>query len=140
MSWTGIPSWAKEIVITFIGVSLNASTTLLLQIGDSGGFEGTGYVSRAFSSAGATSATDGFVITRSANFAAGDVLYGTCRLMKSDTTGLWSFTSSTVTGDTNHAWQGAGAKTLTAALDRFQLIASGGTNTFDAGSVDVRYS
>ena len=140
VSWTGIPSWAKEIVITFIGVSLNASTRLLLQIGDSGGIENTGYISRAFSSAGASSDTSGFIITRSTNFAAADTLYGTCRLMKSDTTGLWSYTSTTVTGDTNHIWHGGGAKTLTAALDRFQLIASGGVNTFDAGSVDVRYS
>ena len=44
VTFTGIPSWAKKITLSFLGVSTNTnSTTILIQIGDSGGLETSGY-------------------------------------------------------------------------------------------------
>jgi hypothetical protein len=44
--FTGIPSWAKRITLVLQGVSLSASAGLLLQLGDSGGIETSGYASQ----------------------------------------------------------------------------------------------
>ena len=43
IDFTGIPSWVKRITLMLDGVSWNASVSPLIQIGDSGGLESTGY-------------------------------------------------------------------------------------------------
>ena len=45
VDFTGIPSWAKRVNIMFWGVSGAGSTTWILQLGTSSGFETTGYLS-----------------------------------------------------------------------------------------------
>ncbi len=45
IDFTSIPSWVKRITVMFSGVSTNGSSGILIQFGDSGGIENTGYVS-----------------------------------------------------------------------------------------------
>jgi len=62
VDFTGIPSWVKRITVMFIGVSTSGTSNILVQLGDSGGVETTGYVSQAntFNSApGGTASTAG---------------------------------------------------------------------------------
>ena len=141
ITFTGIPSWAKRVKLMMDGVSTNGVDDLLVQIGDSGGVEITGYVSagglvqNAAASAVASS-TAGFIMV---NGNAANSFYGVMTISLMDTaTNLWvaefsNRTASTATGS------GAGSKALSAALDRVVLTTTGGTNTFDAGSVNISY-
>jgi len=44
IDFTGIPSWVKRITVMFNGVSTNGTSNKQIQLGDSGGFETTGYL------------------------------------------------------------------------------------------------
>jgi hypothetical protein len=69
INFTDIPSWAKEITVMFDVVSLAGTTDYLIQLGDSGGIENTGYVSSATlvsAAASTNSSTSGFRITNTA--------------------------------------------------------------------------
>lgn len=46
VDFTGVSSTANCITVAFEGVSLSGTDDLLVQIGDSGGVETTGYLSR----------------------------------------------------------------------------------------------
>lgn len=141
---TGLPSDIDTIEILFDSVSQNsANTSLLLQIGDSGGFENTGYQSIASiiagSGANTTTATNGFVITQSSNFDAADVYSGVVRLTRWGTTNKWLITGSGFE-DSASRHTADGRKTLSAELDRLQITTDAGTATFDgSGTGIVRY-
>jgi len=45
VDFTGIPSWVKRVTVMFSGVSLSGTSSYLVQLGDSGGVENTGYLS-----------------------------------------------------------------------------------------------
>jgi hypothetical protein len=134
--WTGIPSGTKEILVSFVGVSTNGTSPFLIRIGDAGGIEATGYVTRCRGTSTGTSATTGMIVTTS-NHAAASVLYGNARLSLI-TGGAWTYASNCV--GSSRLFIGGGIKTLSAfPLTQLSLTTVGGTNTFDAGSVFVRY-
>ena len=67
IDFTGIPSWVKRITVMLDGVSTNGTSIPLIQLGDSGGIETTGYVGTAAwfggtNQAGGTSFSAGFAI------------------------------------------------------------------------------
>jgi hypothetical protein len=47
IDFTGLPSWVKRITVMLDGVGTNGTSSPILQIGDSGGIENTGYVAIA---------------------------------------------------------------------------------------------
>jgi hypothetical protein len=66
IDFTSIPSWVKRITVMFSGVSLNGSSSYLVQLGDSGGVETTGYTSTSITTdntggSASVSSTSGFV-------------------------------------------------------------------------------
>jgi hypothetical protein len=141
IDFTGIPSWAKRITVMLSGVSTNGSSQLLVQLGDSGGIETTGYESAAglAASAGAFSTSSaGFLIEPTANLAASTLRYGSM-IISLLTGNTWveqvGAYTSTLAAQTN----GGGAKTLSATLDRIRLTTVNGTDAFDAGSVNIIY-
>ena len=135
IDFTGIPSWVKRITVMFNGVSTNGSSLPLIQLGDAGGIETTGYVSSAGSSdgAGTTTSTAGFVI-RSA--AASNLISGamTITLLSGNS---WTSTHNATRADT--ATWGAGSKTLSDTLTQVRITTVNGTDTFDAGSINILY-
>ena len=67
VDFTSIPSWVRRITIMFDGVSLSGTDQILVQLGDSGGLETTGYISggavtRDANTTNAGSSTSGFII------------------------------------------------------------------------------
>jgi hypothetical protein len=134
--FTGIPSWAKEINVVLESVSLSGTDAPIVQLGDAGGLETTGYVSTCVESntgSGSMSSTAGFVIRSIlATNAASGVM--TIRKLSGN---MWV---ATVTGRSNSTtcFFGGGVKTLSATLTRVALLAAG-ANTFDGGSVAVSY-
>ena len=140
IDFTGIPSWAKRVTVMFNGVSTSGTSNHQVQIG-SGSVDATGYVSTAakcFNSAAnvATSAT-GFIMT--SGIGAADLFYGamTLSLLGSN---IWSATFATsMPVATVAAHFGGGTKTLSGTLDRVRITTVNGTDTFDAGSINILY-
>jgi hypothetical protein len=139
IDFTGIPSWVKRITIMFAGVSTSGTSTPLVQLGDSGGIETTGYVSTSASmaNAGATAAsssTAGYIIrsTQAANVISGQMVI---TLIGSN---LW-VSSHAFKQDTTTVMTGAGDKTLSDTLTQVRITTTGGTDTFDAGSINILY-
>jgi hypothetical protein len=138
IDFTGIPSWAKRITVMFNGVSTNGTSGLQIQIG-SGSFVASGYASQ--SSAGTTTSgavTSGFSIIAfavAANTYSGAV---TINLVGSNTWCGSSILSTTNTSTT--VYLGAGnSPALSGALDRVRITTVNGTDTFDAGTINIMY-
>jgi len=133
IDFTGIPSWVKRVTIAFRSVSTNANAHLLIQIG-AGSVQSTGYLSASFNGIGVTS-TAGFIVEA-----------GSATLTQSGTISLISFgsnvwVSSHSIGRTNDGISacGGGDVALSGTLDRIRLTTTNGTDTFDAGSVNILY-
>lgn len=135
IDFTGIPAGVKEITIMFNNVSLSGSDHILVQIGDSGGAENTGYSSASGTDTGNVTSAAGFIIQRAS---AGTDAYGmmTLRLMDAATF-LW-VSSHGVGSNGGAAYAGGGAKALSAELDRVRITRTG-TNTFDDGEINISY-
>jgi hypothetical protein len=140
INYASIPSGTKEITINFVGVSTNGSSNILIQIGDSGGIETTGYLSSGTFLAGtifSTTSTSGFVIQTSS---AADVRHGSVTLRLVDSTNFtWVASGVLCKTDAAVTIQVSGSKSLSAELDRVRITTDGGTDTFDAGVVNIMY-
>jgi hypothetical protein len=136
--FTSIPSWVKRITVMFNGVSTNGTNSPIIQLGDSGGIEATGYSATASDSGGRLSETTGFPVARGVG--AGDQMTGVLQLSLLDAaTNTWvAMGNSTRTGSANTYFL-SGAKSLSATLDRIRVTTIGGTDAFDAGSVNILY-
>jgi hypothetical protein len=129
---TDISSIYNTIHVMFRGVGLVSAASYLVQIGDSGGIETTGYAS---SSAGETS-TSGFVVQSQG---LNRLAYGVLTIRKANAAGTeWVSSHSISDDDGTGTWRGfagGGTKTLSDALDRVRLTTTAGD--FDAGSIVV---
>jgi hypothetical protein len=141
IDFTDIPSWARRITVILSGVSTNSTSVKLIQLGDSGGIENTGYeggsqlVQSAQGFSGAYS-TAGFPINSAlaADALSGSLVLTLCDLSANTWVGHGVFRNSSVA--TSYS---AGTKSLSATLDRIRLTTVNGTDTFDAGSVNIMY-
>ena len=138
ISFTGIPTWTKRITAVFDGISSNDSSNPRIQIGDSGGYQTSSYL--ASSGFGATMAIDtgGFPI--SPVTASSSIFSGIATLCLMDSaTNLWGFSSNVGYSNAAGVSVGGGSKALPLTLDRLRLTAVNGTDTFDAGSINILY-
>lgn len=141
VDFTSIPSWARRITVMLSGVSTNGTSDLILQLGDSGGIETSGYLCSAVSFGAASLATvnytTAFVITPNGT-AASIQHYGALTLEKQDGN-TWVCRGQTATPTGTNFWQTAGAKATSATLDRVRITTAGGVNTFDGGSINIMW-
>ena len=144
ITFSSIPAGTKRITISVSALSTSGgSSAIIIQIGDSGGVEPTGYLGSATAVAptpATSTITTGFGLTQGAEDAG--VLNGAATLtLLNASTNLWAFSSNlgASAGGTSLTYVGAGSKALTGALDRVVLTTVNGTNTFDAGSVNIQY-
>lgn len=139
IDFTGIPSWVKRITVMFNGVSTNGSSNMQIQIGDSGGIETSGYLGAAsyITSSPATAAfTTGFGIYHASGASAVTVGKATIENI-SGTTWIWSGTMANT--DAARTLTMGGAKTLSDVLTQVRITTVNGTDTFDAGSINILY-
>lgn len=143
VDFTGIPSWVKRITVMFNGVSVSGSSNIQVQIGDSGGVENTGYVATAFGVANtgnimtAASSTSGFPVTSvgsANNTIAGSLIIS----LQTGTTWVVNGSVSQTVGGTG-GFSSGGTKTLSDVLDRVRITTVNGTDTFDAGTINILY-
>jgi hypothetical protein len=144
IDFTSLPSWVKRITVMFSGVSLSGTSNILIQIG-AGSVQTTGYLSNSNYDTGPSGAgfstTAGYGIAMAG--AAINAISGliTITLLNS-ATGNWvesavlSFDNAAAAG---YTIQSAGTKTLSGTLDRVRITTVNGTDTFDAGSINILY-
>jgi len=137
IDFTGIPSWVKRITVMFNEVSLSGTDSILIQLGDSGGFEITGYVSSSTGFSGAagstSSSTSGFITigTLSTYLISGSVV------LNYFGSNLW-VQSGAGKLITSASWTCGGTKTLSDTLTQIRITVTG-LNTFDAGSINILF-
>lgn len=140
IDFTGIPSWVKRITVMFDAVSTSGTSNWLVQLGDSGGVENTGYLSVGTflgSSVGGTNYTTGFGLPMSSSSHVGQGL-----IILSNLNGNGWTANGSLAGSGSAAgfiYSTSGAKTLSATLDRVRITTVNGTDTFDAGSINILY-
>jgi hypothetical protein len=137
IDFTSIPSWVKRVTVMFNQVSLSGTSGFLIQLGDAGGVETTGYTSTSLSDSGGTTtdSTSGFVLVNAG--LAASVLWKGCLYLSLINTNTFVGTSTlTRTGGAQYA---SGVKELSATLDRVRITTINGTDTFDAGSVNILF-
>jgi len=141
IDFTGIPSWAKRITIMLSGVSTNGSSALQVQLGDAGGVETTGYAGTTtavgVSSAGTSSYTSG------ANLGFGNDTSGTTRsgaiVIENMTANIWTVRGAISSPDIVRQALPAYSKTLSDVLTQVRGTTVNGTDTFDAGTINIMY-
>ena len=136
IDFTGIPSWVKRITVMFNGVSTSGASYPLIQIGTGGTPTTSGYVSQAsqlYTAAAISSTTAGFYINSNASTY---VLSGTMTI--SNISGnIW--VESCCFGSTSIMTVGSGTVTLGGVLNMLRITTVNGTDTFDAGSINIMY-
>lgn len=139
IDFTSIPSWVKRITVMFNGVSTNGTSNLIVQIGTGGTPKTSGYLGTAdtwSTGVAATLITNGFGLTRS--ISATSILNGNAII---STSGSNAWSSMGMLGSSESAFMhvGAGSVSLSGTLDMVRITTVGGTNTFDAGSINILY-
>ena len=138
IDFTGIPSWAKRITVMFNGVSTNGSSQVIIQLGDSGGVETSGYIGGAsYSTAASSSWSSGIMWADTSSAVAAYVRHGTI-IISNLNSNVW--TAFGVNSNTlGYTFVTSGTKELSATLDRVRITTVNGTDTFDAGSINIMY-
>jgi hypothetical protein len=138
IDFTSIPSWAKRITVMFSGVSLSGSSSILVQIG-SATLETTGYISQASlmsTAVTSTSSTAGFIVDPGSS---ATLMYGVLDIYLLDvTTNTW-VERHTLGRSTPGSSVGGGTKALSGTLQRLRITTVNGTDTFDAGTVNIMW-
>ena len=140
VSFTGIPSWVKRITVMFSGVSTNGTSIPLIRLGTSGGIESTGYLGSGIqlidgSAVNGGVETTGFQIR---NALAVNNLNGAisiCLLSGN----LWVAQGCLSSSAANYGFFVSGSKTLAGTLNEISITTTNGTDTFDAGSINILY-
>lgn len=141
IDFTSIPSWVKRVTVMLNGVSTSGTSNLRFRLGTSGGFVTSGYLG--------SSTTYGSAVG-TANFTAGFDLYETgSALATTNRHGIFIFAN--ITGNTWAANGSFGCETaigttlnggiiaLASALTQLRITTVNGTDTFDAGSINILY-
>jgi hypothetical protein len=135
LDFTSIPSWVKRITVMFNGVSMSSFNNWLIQLG-SGSVQTSGYVGQGVYFNPATSAvslSSGFNIAnqQAAQFHSGNFVLNLVDTNKWTGSGLFS--------NANTSAFTSGSVTLSGTLDRVRITTTSGTDTFDAGTINIIY-
>ena len=138
IDFTALPSWIKRITVMFNEVSTNGTSQRLVQLGTgSTTYTTSGYLSTSSvvaSTVNTTSSTAGHLIYLDA---AAYVNSG--HMVLTNISGNIWISSFVGKGATNLSVFGAGSVTLGAVLTAVRITTVNGTDTFDAGSINILY-
>jgi hypothetical protein len=137
IDFTSIPSWVKRVTVMFSAVSTNGSSNLQIQIG-AGSVTTSGYTSSAWTANTSNSGTvtTGYILT--AVNAAATTFYGNITI-SSFGSNTWIESHSLGGSTSGYNSVGGGTIALGGTLDRVRITTVNGTDTFDAGSINILY-
>ena len=137
--FTGIPSGTKRITLMLNGVSTNGTSYYILRLGTSSGIVSTGYVNNInllYSSIQITSSTTCFQVMGPT---AVDTHGGQVVISNFGLNNTW-VVSGIVCGSNAVSCATSGySPNLGGTLDRIRFTTVNGTDTFDAGSINILY-
>ena len=137
IDFTGLPAWVKRVTVQFQGVSTNGTSVVIIQLGTGS----TTYTTSGYLGAAATNATI-------ANFTTGIATTGvrSAAYVTHGATVITNITgNSWVAQGTNGGSDGAtisytgSSIALAAVLTAVRITSVNGTDTFDAGSINILY-
>jgi len=138
IDFTGIPSWVKRVTVMFNQVSTSGSSHLLIQIGN-GSIISSGYPTST--SCVINNAPSPFFISSNSGFilynGAASNVYNGAMLIMNVTSNTWTAQHTIGGNDTSRF--GGGSLALSGTLDRVRITTVNGTDTFDAGSINIMY-
>lgn len=134
IDFTGLPSGVNRVTLNLYNVGMTAQYRLLVQLGDSGGIEASGYFASSAHTAGGQYSTNGFPITRTVT---SNVTSGIMILTRV-TGNQWVSTHSTTRDTAGSGAFGGGHKTLSGELTQLRLTRATSGN-FDQGNVSLSY-
>ena len=135
IEFTGIPSWVKKLTVMLNGVSSSGTSPMQLQLGSTT-YSTSGYNSGVWTANTFNSSSTSGLILQATNLGSytfyGNVIVCT---LGSNT---WVSSHSLGSPETDNSIGGGGV-TLGGSLDRIRLTTVGGTQTFDAGTINIIY-
>ena len=140
IDFTGIPNWVKKITVMFAGVSTNGSSQVQIQLGSTT-IQTTGYLGTAMSNyTGVATAnhSSGFLTSPLADLGAMATRQGLMTLVLLGNN-IWCGMSMIGLSNTSLNGQSSGSVTLSGVLDRIRITTLNGTDTFDAGQINILY-
>jgi len=143
IDFTFLPTGIKRITVMFNGVSTNGSSVVQIQIG-SGSVTTSGYLGGAAlfltsPAIGVTASTTGFAAEQSSGtVTSSSTRYGNI-VIALQTGNTWVAAGNIIS--TGATWGGmtGGSLALSGTLDRVRITTVNGTDTFDAGSINILY-
>ena len=135
IDFTGIPSWVKRVTVMLSGVSTNGTSAMRVQLGTSSGFVSSGYVGCAGNRSAETAFTSGFLFHQ-ASVAANN--YNGMMTLNLVTSNTWSEMSILAPQVPNQSF-GAGSIALSDTLTQIRITTVNGTDTFDAGTINILF-
>ena len=139
IDFTSIPIWVKRVTVMFNGVSLSGTSDFLIRLGTGGTPTTTGYSSTSsviYTTVNTTSSTAGFVIYDSAGAYVWQGSYIFTNLSGNTWVGQGIVANIPSTVITTVS---AGSVTLSGVLNMLRITTVNGTDTFDAGSINILY-
>jgi hypothetical protein len=138
VDYTSIPSWVRRITVMFSGLSTNGTSIVMVRLGVGGTPQTSGYSGSITSSTPATVALSaGFNLAQST--AATHAYNGTITMsLLSASTNTWA-ASGTIGLAAGGTYYMGGSVALSGVADMVRITTAGGTNTFDAGTLNILY-
>jgi hypothetical protein len=137
IDFTGIPAWVKRVTVMLAGVSTNGTSVMQLQLGSSS-IQITGYLGSSgaqTTAVGTGNLTSGVSLEQTST--AAKVRHGKMEicLLTSNT-----YVITGIIGESAAQIQYFGSSvSLTGLLDRIRITTVNGTDTFDAGTINILY-
>lgn len=132
LNFTGIPSGAKRITVSFRQSSTNGTSPYIIQIGPVGGVETTNY----FGGCNTATNSTGFNVNNTGS--AGQLYSGAVILtLENSATNTWSETGVIVGDGGSIAQPSGGVKSLAGVLSALRVTTIGGADTGDNGAISL---
>ncbi len=143
IDFTGIPSWVRRITVMFNGMSTSGTSNLQVQLGTgstptftTSGYSGVVSITTS-TTLNAASSSVGFGLTQQT---ATSYVYSGAMFISSFGSNTWVANSQIASAaGIVHTQQGSSSVTLGATLTAVRITTVGGTDTFDAGSINILY-
>jgi hypothetical protein len=141
IEFTGIPSTAKQVTVFLDNVSTSGSSPIQIQLGTSLGYTISGYKSNVTCGASTTSITSGIILlytSDSTYFCTSTIDINLFSGFKYITSGTSNLVNS-IGGQFVNTGSNGGIVTLDNVLDRIRITTVTGGDTFDSGTINIRW-
>jgi hypothetical protein len=143
IDFTGLPAWVKRVTVMFNAVSTNGSSQAQIQLG-AGSVTTSGYNAFVGTTFNTNNTTRGTVSTTGfplffAGLSASTSNYSGAVAFTLLGSNTWTCQGATANPDSSAGSFTTGAIALGGTLDRIRITTVNGTDTFDAGSINILY-